>query len=346
MKEYSTYAKRTPLIEKLPLDTPMGVHICPSTYCNFKCHYCKHSLDTMSDYAVGQTGWLKRQFMDMELYNKIIDQLKQFPHKVKLLNFAWLGEPLLHPNIIDMVRIAKEADVADTVSIVTNASMLNKKMSDGLIDAGLDRLRISLQGLNADDYWDVAKYKIDYEEYLNNIKYFYEHKRSTDLYIKIIDAMLKTADDEARFRGLFEDICDYINIEHLVPIHQELDITDMKKEFDVGYFGNSIVENKICTYCFYMLVISPDGEIMPCTNADYIQEDGTIRIMGLGNIMNETITEYWNGDRLRNLRKSMIYGERAGNPICKACAYVKYHIAKEDRLDGYEEKLQELYCEK
>jgi len=281
--------------------------------------------------------------MDMELYKEIIEQLKEFPHKITTLNFAWLGEPLLHPQIAEMVKLAKDAEVAETVSLVTNGSMLTHEMSDKLIAARLDRLRISLQGLTKEDYWEISKYKINYEEYLSNIQYFYDNKKDTLVYIKILDALLKTDEDENKFREMYEDKCDVINIEHLIPLQGELDISDMKKEFDVGYYGDEIVDNLICSYCFFAMVISPEGIIMPCADADSIIENGIVYNMSLGDVKKQTIREFWNGEKLKQFRLKMIEGKRKENPICANCAYAKYHIAKADRLDGFEDRLKRYY---
>ncbi len=343
MKEFQIYHKRKPLIDMLPLEAPLGVHVCPSTYCNFKCHYCKHSVDTF-DGGVGKTGWLKREFMGMDMYKLLIRQLSKFPKKIKTLNFAWLGEPLLHPQIVEMVKIAKEANVAETVSIVTNGSLLSHEMSDGLIEAGLDLLRISLQGLTAEDYWTISKYKIDFEKYVENIAYFYEYKKDTRVYIKIMDAMLKSDDDERKFRDLFEPICDVINIEHLVPLQNELDISDMKNVFEVNYFGDKVKDNKICAYSFFLLVISPKGDIMPCPEAgSYIDGNGKIVDMHIGNIKDISIYDYWNGKMLNSFRLNMIKGKKDSNRICEKCSFIKYHTAEEDRLDDFKERLLKYY---
>ena len=46
----------------------------------------------------------------------------------------------------------------DKVEIVTNGILLTKEMSDRLINSGLDRLRISLQGLDEEKYiWNKKK---------------------------------------------------------------------------------------------------------------------------------------------------------------------------------------------
>ena len=45
---------------------------------------------------------IKEQFMDIDFFQMIVEQIKKFPDKLKLLNFAWLGEPLLHPQIAEI----------------------------------------------------------------------------------------------------------------------------------------------------------------------------------------------------------------------------------------------------
>lgn len=345
MKEYNIFVERKKLFDQLPLAAPLGIHICASSYCNFKCYYCKHSQDTIEgeDAGVGGTGWLKREFMDMNLYKEIIKQLSELPEKPKLLQFAWLGEPLMNPNIAEMVKIAKQANVADTVSIVTNGAMLTNEMSDSLIEAGLDRLRISLQGLTAEDYWKVSNYKIDYEKYVNNIRYFFEHKRNTQVYIKIMDVMLKNPKDEELFQKTFSDICDILNVEHLVPLHKEVDISDVKKDFEKGYFGNELVDNKICAYCFYMLVIAPNGDLLACDSADTCMKNGELCNMVMGNVKQEHINDVWNGSKLQKFRYEMILKGHDMNEICKECQFPRYHMAAEDRLDQYRDALLDIY---
>ncbi len=347
MKKYQSYRERKNLFDQLPLDRPLGVHVTISSHCNFKCFYCKHSMDTIDSEKgkiVGESGWLNRDFMSMDVFNSMLEQLKEFPQKLPLLQFAWMGEPLLHPHVSEMVKLAKQADVADVVSIVTNGSMLTPKMSDELIGSGLDRLRISLQGLRAEDYWNVAQYKLDYHEYLDNISYFYKHKTNTQVYIKIMDVMLKNKEDEKLFHRYFDDICDVLNVEYLVPLHNEIHMEKKSGEFDRGYFGNEAVENKICSYCFYMLVIAPDGRILPCPCSDGVVDvSGKTHNMCLGDLNRESIIDFWNGKRLYELRKQQILGKRKDNIVCAQCAYPKYHTSVEDELDKYYNELCEIY---
>lgn len=342
MKEFSSYVERTPLIDKLPLDTPMGVHVCPSTYCNFRCFYCKHTLDVNKEN--NKVGSLERAMMSMETFEKIVEQLKEFPRKVELLNFAWLGEPLMNTHIADMVALAKKESVANTVGIVTNGSLLNHDMSDRLIDAGLDRLRISLQGFTEEDYMEVSGYKLNMDEYIGNIKYFYEHKDHTQVYVKMMDTMLKTKEDEARFHQIYDGICDHINIEHLVPLHNELDISDRKDDFIVNYFGDTVIDNKICSYIFLNLMISPVAGVYPCADADaFLDENGVEHSMMYASLYDKTLYQIWNGEERAALLRRIINGHKDDNPICRECLFVKYHVAEEDRLDPYQDRLKEIF---
>lgn len=46
---------------------------------------------------------------------------------------------------------------------ITNGSLLKPARSDAIADSGLDRLKISLQGLDAASYQEMSQVKIDFE---------------------------------------------------------------------------------------------------------------------------------------------------------------------------------------
>ena len=174
--------ERIQLASVLPLAAPYSAFVFPTTFCNFKCAYCGHSLGFAE---------MKKQYdftpehMTMETYEKTIEQLAEFPQKLKMLSLTGQGEPLLNPHIADMVRIAKEKDVAERIEIISNASLLRPALADALIDAGLDTLRVSLQGMSSQKYEDICRAKVDFDEFVANIRYFYAHKKSTNLFLKV-----------------------------------------------------------------------------------------------------------------------------------------------------------------
>lgn len=278
--------------------------------------------------------------MDIDFYALLIEQIKGFPNKLKLLNFAWLGEPLLHPNIVEMVRMAKQADIAERVEIISNGSMLNYELSKGLVEAGLDRIRISLQGLTEEAYWATSQYRIDLSKFNENIEMLHklakEQGSNTKIYIKIMDAMLQSSEDEVLFKERYKDICDFINVETLVPLMPDVDVSGAKKDFSTGYWGNKIQEVSCCPEPFYTLVVSPAGMVLPCC------EIGDELNLGMISETNN-IVDIWNGERLHAVRNMMMNDGKNAHPSCRKCGVVKYQIADEDVLDPYIDRLKEMY---
>lgn len=320
---------RVSLHNQLPLETPFSVHVFPIFVCNFKCNYCLHSL---SDEQL-QKKKFKKQRMDFNLYQKGIDDLAGFPQKLKALIFAGHGEPLLHPHIAEMVAYAKQKNIAERIEIVTNGSLLTKELSDKLIEAGLDRLRISLQGITEEKYKEVADVKLDFVSFVENIKYFYENKTSTEVYIKIIDLALNGAQDEIAFKRIFSPIADEVAIEYAIPFVNEIDMSQLGELSDNCKQGNKCKSN-ICSMPFYMLVLYPNGDVVPCCSVDIPKI--------YGNIKEKSLVEIWNGQELKNFLCGQLEGYSEID-ICKDCAVPSYGLQDGDYLDGYEEQLKKLY---
>lgn len=208
--------KRTRLADVLPLDTPFSVQIFPVYGCNLACAYCIHSV------PAEQRGFVAGKVMlDYGLYETCIDGLAEFPRPLKMLRFAGTGEPLLHPRIADMVAYAAERGVADTIDIVTNGLALTEELSRALIAANLGRIRISIQGLDDEAYAHTCRRGV-FHELVEKIRFFYEHRGRTKIYVKIIDCALKEGEEEL-FLETFGDISDFIAVEHLIPAVPQID---------------------------------------------------------------------------------------------------------------------------
>ena len=109
---------REPLRDVLPLDTPYLIQMFPVYGCNFRCGFCLHALERSEHGYISDVA-----AMDMGLYRKCIDDMKQFPQKLKMLRFAAIGEPLLHRDIAEMVRYAKQAGVAPVMSLIISSKV-------------------------------------------------------------------------------------------------------------------------------------------------------------------------------------------------------------------------------
>ena len=136
--------KRTRLADALPLQTPYVIQIFPIYACNFKCCYC------IFPTPLDKRGFISDKVsMDLTLFKRCIDNMQSFPDKIKVLRFVGIGEPLLHKDIVEMIEYSTMANIASTVELLTNASLLTHQISKAIIAAGLNRMVISIQGNSA-----------------------------------------------------------------------------------------------------------------------------------------------------------------------------------------------------
>lgn len=332
MENQAPGGMRSKLAENLPLSTPYVVQFFPIYACNFTCKYCHFSIPKgerqfVSDWPV----------MDYGLFKKCIDELALFPEKIKTLRFVGMGEPLLHKDIASMVRYAKEKDIANRIEILTNGSLLSHEMSDALVSAGLDRLVISLQGTSAAKYRDICGVNLDFDAFVENIRYFYNQRNNVHMYMKIVDIALDGAADKERYFALFGDICDTIGIESAVPIFPGVGYNKELKEAQglKTQFGLPLRQVKVCPQAFYSMQINPDGKIVGCYAVYYP------RI--LDDCNNESLVNIWNGRGYTSFRRAMLEGREAVCQFCVDCRINDFRIFPEDDISNYAQELKKYY---
>lgn len=324
--------KRTMLAEVLPLDTPFVLQVFPIYACNFKCGYCIFSVDKGKRHFISD-----KVIMDLDLYKKCIDDMALFPRKLKVLRLVGIGEPLLHKNIAEMIEYAVSKNVASVVELLTNGSLLTPEMTDALLAAGLSRLVVSLQGTSGKKYRGVCRADIDFDSFLENLRYFFINKGNAQVYLKVVDCALDGKEDKNRFYELFGNICDTIAIEHAVPIHSGVDYENVLKENDkkVTQFGLPVSEVHICPQPFFTMQINPDGKVVPCYSFEYP------RIMGDCN--KHSVHEIWRGREFQQFRRAMLEGTNNVGEVCSNCNIIRYRMFPEDILNDDAERLKQFY---
>lgn len=111
--------------------------------CNFRCRYC------MPEEAFRHHQFLKRDellsFDEIERFVRIIA-----PHGVKKVRLTG-GEPLLRPNLDELIRRLRAVTTIETIGLTTNGIYL-ERMAKVLKQAGLDRVNVSLDALSAETF--------------------------------------------------------------------------------------------------------------------------------------------------------------------------------------------------
>lgn len=106
-----------------------------------------------------------------------VDELERLLDEVpsvRDLTLQGLGEPLLAPDIVELVRTAARRDVR--VGFNTNATLLTGPVARSLIEAGLDWLAISLDGATAATY-EATRVGARFDRVVANIEGFVAARR-------------------------------------------------------------------------------------------------------------------------------------------------------------------------
>lgn len=324
--KYQEFDKQRQVLgEILPLTMPLSIQIQVTNLCNFKCFYCSACQPVEKRKKQG----LLLQHMPFEDFKQCIDSISK-AGGVKVINLVGWGEPLLHPDIADMVRYAKEEKAATFVRIVSNGSLLTPELSDSLIDAGLDNLRVSLQGMTQKDYEEISNVKIDFDRFVDNIRYFYEHRKNSTVSLKIMDIMFKGKEKE--FEKIFDSVCNEYLIDVLAEINEDIDLHGHGSNLNKAHLNGDFLDTEICSVPFYRGFIDVDSRLFPCCHLPMPCKFGDVRKDFYG---------VWNGKEhiqfLLNLLKGRQY------KFCENCKMYLNQLLPSDKLDDYRDKLIEKY---
>lgn len=307
------YAK---LSDMLPLDTPMTLMIDPANRCNFRCVFCP-----TGDYELLKSVKRPIGLMDFNLFCKIIDDLKKFPSKVKSLRLYKDGEPFLNKDIVQMIAYAKKNNAADEVYIISNGSLITEKTAIGILEAGLDCLRISIEHVSGEKYKQITRTYSNYDNIVKNVKFIYmeKQKRNINIHIdaKIVDTGLSKEDIE-KFKIDFGPITDSLTIENLMGWSKS-----GEKDWTLGLnpstgidYESKLGDIKTCPQPFKGLAVNFDGTVSVCC-VDW--SHGTI----VGDLKQESLLDIWNGPKLLAFRMIHLKKQRHTIPVCSNCQYIK-----------------------
>ncbi|HEX2987355.1 MAG TPA: radical SAM protein [Chloroflexota bacterium] len=123
-------------------DPPLTkLYVEPTNLCNLRCRTCVRN------------SWSDPQgTMSIELYRRMADGLRNLP-SLRQVNFWGIGEPLLHPDIVEMVELAK--GLGARTQMITNGLLLTRELGAGLLSVGLDSLVVSVDGASPEVQADV-----------------------------------------------------------------------------------------------------------------------------------------------------------------------------------------------
>lgn len=283
---------------------PRYIDIELTNACNFKCLMC----------PVG-TGSIKRKtgFMSDEIFQQIATQIKDQKTPVRLIRW---GEPFLHQQLIPYVK--QLTSQGSLVHLNTNGSLLTESVIDQLLEAGLDSLKFSFQGVDRKSYLEMRS--TDFFEQLIACIRLLHNKRgnSAKPYIHVSTTITyETAEQVQTFRKRLEPYADLVTVGRTVLDHIDLGkvalsdhekqlLTKLKKQESV------VKTHPECPEVFDKLSINWDGTISACCS-DYDHK------MLIGDLNAESLADIWKNRQMSHFRNLLAEMQHDKIELCAGC---------------------------
>jgi MoaA/NifB/PqqE/SkfB family radical SAM enzyme len=133
---------------------PLSFQLSFSDKCNFRCQMCWiHSIHAKDSDNPEKLLFAKEKpkILEWDDFLTIVDGLTKV--NVSSIEVVAKGEPLLNPNALEMFTYLRQKGIS--CSLITNGSLLSPAISEGLLQIGLSRIRISLDSVNEKNYKNI-----------------------------------------------------------------------------------------------------------------------------------------------------------------------------------------------
>ncbi len=271
---------------------PKEVRIENTNRCNAVCTMCPREL-------------LKRGIgtMSTEFFNSIADQLKA--GGTEELHLQGYGEPFLDKGILEKIRYAKEIGIPYTF-MVTNASIMDEEVCEGIVKSGLDKLKISFYGINPEEYETVHK-GLSYEKVQENVKRLLSVKKRLKSKTPVVDVKYIGSLPKFLIFALQWGLKTRISYARL---HNYADGRSYNKPRKERQSRSCVMVREPVMQVLW------DGKVVPCCY-DF---DGK---MILGDLSKTTVTGVWNGKEYNEFRRIHRDQEFDKLPLCLNCDKLK-----------------------
>ncbi len=287
---------------------PYFINLEPTGFCNLHCKVCSYKQDRGKGY------------ISLELAERAIENAAQFG--VCEVRFFLAGEPLFHPHLGEMIAYAQKHGLRTMVH--TNATILDQRRSEQLLESQLDALSLSFDGESAPEYESV-RLGSQFEPTLQNILQFLELKRARTQKLPHVTLQViklyRGNSGMPRLSPEFKRRFDGLPVDRFLVLHPFAwpgqEPGDFVRPIGKKYFP--------CPLLWQSLSITWDGRILGCC--------GDLNgIITLGDIRQQSLEEIWNGPAMIGMRRQHVLGQHRSIPLCRHCdaVFVRVHPALRD----------------
>ena len=278
--------------------SPENVQIQTVTGCNGGCIFCPNG-KTQRKIPIGRR-------MDGKLFQSVADQCLDL--NVRRYTLYLMNEPLLDPHLPERIAyISTRIKKPQYTKITTHGGLLTENMTIRLLDAGLDKLKISVQSINPETYRHIMNLPL--ERTLKNIDRFMDLKEKGGyqrprLEIVTVDA-IQTRHELPRIRRYWQKRQIKLHIE---PVENRIDHTEIR---NTAVSADRLVPFSWCRRLLEQIFVLHDGRMVLCCS-DWEQKSV------MGDVTKNRIADIWHGAKYADYRRRFAAGDIDGM-ICSGC---------------------------
>ena len=251
---------------------PTFVSVEPANFCQLHCPECPVGA------GVHKNGTKSKELLSLDKFKHILTQVQNSVHTIQ---FFFQGEPLLNPQLPDMVKLAQNAGIYTIVS--TNALAITPLLAERIMNAGLSRIIVSIDGLSEESY---SAYRVG-------------------------GSLHKALEGLIALRNAKDSIGSSTHIEL-----QMLRLRTNEHEWDTilgkdGHYQPKRSPKCSCHRLWTGCVITVHGDVLPCC----YDKSGAF---SFGNIFEQPLADIWQGEKANRFRKSIL-GKRSKPSVCTNC---------------------------
>lgn len=287
---------------------PLFISVEPADFCQLRCPQC----------PVGMAARNKGTCIDEKL---VFDTIAALRKSLLHVIFYFQGEPLLNPHLAEYVRFAHEAGIYTSTS--TNAMLLNSENARKLVESGLDKLIVSVDGATQEVYEQYRKGG-KLERALHGIRFVQEWKQrlgSRTPFVEMQFIVFGTNEHQigevkrlAKSSGadsLTLKTAQIYDFESPNPLHTSLSrYSRYRKQSDGSYVLKNPLKNR-CRRVISGAVLNVKGEVLPCC-FDKGSE------FSYGSVTDADFMTLWQNKKATDFRKA-VYTNRKQFEMCRNC---------------------------
>jgi MoaA/NifB/PqqE/SkfB family radical SAM enzyme len=266
--------------------------------CPMKCGFCPRGIEGRMARGTG--------LMSPALFAHLLDQMHPQQAAYRPLELHHLGESLVHPEVDRFVALATARGLPTELSV--NPSHLRPELARRLLDAGLRRIVVSLDGMDGETLAAIRGPAARFDRAEANLAALLSMVAASADPPRVVIQMIDLHRNRHQRAAFLERYAD-TGLPTVTAFVKDLDGPDP----DLGRPTARPLQY-LCSYPYRSVVVLWDGRVVACCRDD----DGHLV---LGDLTRQGLREIWDGEAARRLRAQHRAGSFPEGHLCDGCGW-------------------------